>query len=104
MFWWGCSTWSSRPSCTACRRRPKTPADTDRGPESVAEEFRMRLPLLALHITGGMIGLLSGALAMVYRKGSRGHRVSGNVFVVSMLIMGACGSTLAFMKHEIGNV
>ena len=64
----------------------------------------MRLPLLFLHIAGGMVGLLSGTVAMVYRKGSRGHRAAGNVFVVAMLIMGACGSTLALMKHQTNNV
>lgn len=64
----------------------------------------MRLPLLVLHITGGIVGLLSGTLAMVYRKGSRGHRAAGDVFVVAMLIMGLCGSTLALMKHQMNNV
>jgi uncharacterized membrane protein len=64
----------------------------------------MRLPLLFLHIAGGMVGLLSGTVAMVFRKGSRGHRAAGNVFVVAMLIMGACGSTLALMKHQTNNV
>jgi uncharacterized membrane protein len=64
----------------------------------------MRLPLLFLHIAGGMVGLLSGTVAMMYRKGSRGHRAAGNVFVVAMLIMGACGSTLALMKHQTNNV
>jgi len=64
----------------------------------------MRLPLLFLHIAGGMVGLLSGTVAMVYRKGSRGHRAAGNAFVVAMLIMGACGSTLALMKHQTNNV
>lgn len=63
----------------------------------------MRLPLLFLHITGGMIGLFSGTVAMVYRKGSRGHRLSGDVFVVAMLVMGACGSALALMKHQPDN-
>jgi uncharacterized membrane protein len=64
----------------------------------------MRLPLLFLHIAGGMVGLLSGTVAMVYRKGSRGHRTAGNVFVVAMLVMGLCGSTLASMKHQMNNV
>jgi uncharacterized membrane protein len=64
----------------------------------------MRLPLLILHISGGILGLLSGALAMIYRKGSRGHRLAGDVFVVAMLTMGMCGSTLALMKHQMGNV
>jgi hypothetical protein len=63
----------------------------------------MRLPLLFLHIAGGMVGLLSGTVAMVYRKGSRGHRLSGDVFVVSLMIMGACGSILALMKHQPDN-
>lgn len=63
----------------------------------------MRLPLLILHISGGTIGLLSGAVAMIFRKGSRGHRLAGDVFVISMLIMGACGSTLALRKHELSN-
>jgi uncharacterized membrane protein len=64
----------------------------------------MRLPLLVFHISGGIIGLLSGAVAMVCRKGLRGHRIAGDVFVVSMLVMGACGSILALMKHQINNV
>ena len=63
----------------------------------------MRLPLLFLHIAGGIVGLLSGTVAMVFRKGTGGHRASGNVFVVSMLIMRACASYLAFMKHETEN-
>ena len=63
----------------------------------------MRLPLLVLHITGGMVGLLSGTVAMVYRKGSSGHRLAGDVFVVSMIIMGICGSILALLKHQPDN-
>jgi hypothetical protein len=63
----------------------------------------MRLPLLVLHITGGIVGLLSGAIAMSLRKGSRSHRMAGKVFVVSMLIMGACASCLALMKHQPNN-
>jgi hypothetical protein len=63
----------------------------------------MRLPLLFFHICGGIVGLLSGTVAMVYRKGSRGHRIAGNVFVIAMLVMGACGSWLALMKHQPDN-
>ena len=39
-------------------------------------------PMLILHVTGGMVGLLSGAAAMTFRKGSRWHGISGQVFVV----------------------
>jgi len=64
----------------------------------------MRLPLLFLHIAGGMVGLLAGTVAMVYRKGSLGHRISGNVFVVAMLTMGACAVWLAYMAHQTTNL
>lgn len=64
----------------------------------------MRLPLLFLHIAGGMVGLLSGALAMVYRKGSRGHRVAGNVFVITMLVMGTSATWLAIMRQQTDNI
>jgi hypothetical protein len=50
----------------------------------------MRLPLLALHISAGSIGLLSGAAAVSFRKISDRYRAAGNVFVVSLLIIGLC--------------
>ena len=63
----------------------------------------MRLLLLPLHITAGIVGLLSGAGAVSFRKGSDRHRTAGNVFVVSMLIMGLCASYLALLKHQMNN-
>lgn len=69
-----------------------------------SEEDRVRLPLLVLHISAGIIGLLSGSAAMSFRKGSQRHRMAGNVFVVSMLIMGACAVYLALLKHQPNNV
>lgn len=42
--------------------------------------------LLVLHIGGGAIGILSGAMALLSRKGARVHRAAGTVFFVSMLI------------------
>jgi len=39
----------------------------------------MRLPILVFHICAGISALLSGAVAMSFRKGSQGHRVAGNV-------------------------
>lgn len=64
----------------------------------------MRLPILVLHICGGLVGLLSGAAAMAFRKGSRWHGLAGRVFVVSMLTMAAAGVTLAVMKSQPGNI
>jgi uncharacterized membrane protein len=63
----------------------------------------MRLPILVLHICAGILGLLSGAAAMSFRKGSRRHGLAGNVFVISMLCLSASGAYLGFMKHQMLN-
>src|SRR6266568_2795574 len=64
----------------------------------------MRLPLLVLHICAGILGLLSGAAAISFRKGSRQHVLAGNIFVVSMMGMSTAGACLALMKHQMNNV
>ena len=64
----------------------------------------MRLILLTIHICGGMTGILSGAAAMSFRKGSRWHGISGNAFLAGMLAMGSSGTILATMKNELNNV
>jgi hypothetical protein len=51
--------------------------------------------LLWLHIGGGTLGILSGWTTMVARKGGRLHRVSGNVFFVSMLVMAGIGAAVS---------
>ncbi|MBW3565402.1 MAG: hypothetical protein KY459_11810 [Acidobacteria bacterium] len=51
--------------------------------------------LLMIHICGAVVGLLSGFLAMVLRKGSGLHRVAGTFFFVSMLGMSASAAYLA---------
>ena len=60
--------------------------------------------VLAFHIACGTAGLLSGAAAMFVRKGSRLHRVTGNVFVITMLGLGASAVYLATVKHQMPNV
>lgn len=61
-------------------------------------------PILLLHVSGGLVGLLSGAAAMTFRKGSRWHQTAGQVFVASMLVMSAAATWLAIMKHQSGNI
>ena len=62
-------------------------------------------PILILHISGGITGILSGAVAMIFRKGSRGHVLAGQIFVVAMLCMSASGAYMAyFVKPNMGNV
>jgi hypothetical protein len=61
-------------------------------------------PILLFHICAGLLGLLSGAVAMSFRKGSSRHALAGKVFVLSMLNMAASGVYMAFMKSQPGNV
>ena len=63
----------------------------------------MRLPFLVLHVSAGVLAMLAGGLAIAFRKGSRGHRRAGNVFVICMLSVSAVGSYLGFMKSEMDN-
>jgi uncharacterized membrane protein len=61
-------------------------------------------PLLPVHIAGGVVGLLSGTAALIFRKGGRWHVLAGKVFVASMLIMSAFAVYLAVLKHQPGNI
>jgi len=61
-------------------------------------------PILALHITAGMIGMFSGAAALIFRKGSPRHALAGKVFVASMLTMAASAVYLAVLRSQPNNV
>jgi len=61
-------------------------------------------PFLILHICGGILGFFSGSAALLVRKGSRWHRLTGDVFVWSMLSMAVSGGFLALMKFQRVNV
>ena len=60
--------------------------------------------ILLFHICAGTLGLLSGAVAISFRKGSHRHRVAGNVFVISMLGLGGSGAYMGLIKHQTMNV
>jgi hypothetical protein len=64
----------------------------------------MRLPLWVLHITAGIMGILAGAAAMSFRKGSARHAQAGKVFVTAMLTMAAAAVCLAYLKQDYNNV
>ena len=51
--------------------------------------------VLYLHIGAGAVGLVSGAAAVITRKGSRHHRLAGKVFVLAMLVMALIGACVA---------
>ena len=59
------------------------------------------MSLLLLHICGGAAGLAFGTAAIFFRKGTRGHRLAGNAFLVAMLTMGA---TAAYLGNVVGGL
>ena len=61
-------------------------------------------PILLLHISAGMVGMVSGAAALILRKGSSRHALVGKVFVASMLTMAATATYLAILKHQDSNI
>lgn len=62
-------------------------------------------PLLVYaHIITGTIGLLSGAGAMILRKGSRWHINVGNAYFISMLIMSSIGAYGSYFVPEMISV
>jgi len=61
-------------------------------------------PVLLVHICGGTLGLVSGAAALSFAKGSPRHVVAGKIFVFSMLTMAAGAVYLAIAKHQSGNI
>jgi hypothetical protein len=54
----------------------------------------MRLPILIIHICGGLVALLSGVAGLWFRKGFPRHRLAGNIFFISMLTMAATAAVL----------
>jgi hypothetical protein len=69
-------------------------------PEMTATHLVLRIA----HISMGTLGLLSGAAAMTFGKGSRLHRAAGDVFFVSILLLGGTGAYMAlFIKPNMGN-
>ena len=56
--------------------------------------------VLVLHVGGASLGIASGGVALLARKGAKLHRVAGNVFFVSMLAMAAVGAIVSPMLHD----
>lgn len=58
----------------------------------------MSLVVTLIHIVAGSIALLSGAGALIVRKGGRWHGRFGTWFLGAMLVMGATGATMAALE------
>lgn len=65
---------------------------------------------LVVHVGGGAVAIVSGAGALVVRKGGRLHRLTGTIFFYAMLAVGLAASALGLAAvargHlvQIGNV
>ena len=51
--------------------------------------------MMPIHVAAGLLGIVSGAVALSALKGGARHRRSGMVFVYSMLLMSATGALIA---------
>lgn len=51
--------------------------------------------LLYGHILGGTVGMIAGPIAIAARKGGRAHRIAGETFFYSMLVMAGVGATVS---------
>jgi hypothetical protein len=59
--------------------------------------------IMAIHIAGGMLALLSGGVAVAMRKGGAMHASAGKCFAVSMLVLGVTASILEPFRSPPGS-
>ena len=62
------------------------------------------MTLLPIHIIAGVIGLVSGAVALSVRKGGKLHRKGGMIFVYSMTIVAITGTVMGLLISEMAAV
>jgi uncharacterized membrane protein len=53
--------------------------------------------ILALHILGGSVGLISGTIVLILKKGDKNHKAIGSIFFWAMNLAGLCSFVLAVM-------
>ena len=54
----------------------------------------VQLPLI-VHVAAGIVGIVTGYVALAATKGARLHRRSGVLFVYAMMVMGLVGAAIA---------
>ena len=59
------------------------------------------MTLLPIHIIAGVIGLVSGAVALSARKGAKLHRKGGMIFVYAMMIVAITGTVMGLILAEM---
>ena len=71
---------------------------------SAALLHQMTTAAYVVHVGGGTIGLVSGTVAAFARKGGRLHRVAGNLFFASMLVVAAFAAYLGVVVPDQVNI
>ncbi len=61
-------------------------------------------PIPLVHICTGIIAVLFGSVALLVRKGGHRHRLTGDVFVIAMLMMSASGAYMSFRASQHLNI
>lgn len=56
---------------------------------------------LIIHITGGAVGLLTGILNMIAKKGDSRHKIVGKIFFFAMLTAGLSSLVLSTLKPSL---
>lgn len=74
------------------------------GPETHSLVRAVASAVLVLHIAGGTLGIASGSVALAARKGGTAHRIAGDIFVVSMMVMAAIGAAVSPLLPQRANV
>lgn len=57
--------------------------------------------LLVIHIAAGSTALLAGIAAIVFKKGMKGHNLSGRIYYWSMLVIGITAFGIAIPKGNM---
>jgi uncharacterized membrane protein len=62
------------------------------------------MTLLPIHIIAGLIGLISGAVALYAAKGAKLHRKGGMIFVYAMMVVAITGTVMGLLISEMAAV
>jgi hypothetical protein len=62
------------------------------------------MTLLPIHIIAGLIGLVSGAVALYAYKGAKLHRKGGMIFVYAMMVVAITGTVMGALIYEMAAV
>lgn len=60
-------------------------------------------PQVAVRFAAGLLGIGSGAVALIAPKGSRPHRIAGTVFLLTMIAAAGSGAGFGIWKGRFSD-